>query len=89
MFFFVQVVILSCMGRYAVTYGGFRWFQFEINDIQIEHIAMAASMLICIRYTLMLTDSFWKWFWNGLNGYLKTEPNRVFGALALDYLNTS
>ena len=21
------------------------------------------------------------WFWSGLNGYLNTEPNRVFGAL--------
>ena len=22
-----------------------------------------------------------KWFWSGLNRYLNTEPNRVFGAL--------
>ena len=29
----------------------------------------------------MLTAPFCKWFWSGLNGYLNTEPNRVFGAL--------
>ena len=23
------------------------------------------------------------WFWSGLNGYLNTRPNRVFGALGL------
>ena len=36
----------------------------------------------------LCSNPFCKWFWNGLNGYLNTEPNRVFGALGKNNTST-
>ena len=34
-------------------------------------------------YRRVYSNSLCKWFWSGLNGYLNTEPNKIFGALGI------
>ena len=57
---------------------------FQIKDPKLEYI-IKIIIPLC-------SNPFCKWFWSGLNmlnRYLNTEPNRLFGALGINYHETT
>ena len=59
------------------------WHKKLINPLGTYLFLLAEIWCMDFPYAILCSIPFYKWFWSGLNRYLNTQPNKIFGALGI------